>query len=266
MAFIVYLLVCYGILNLFIYYILAPVMMYQPPRASYKDSESIIKLTTAHGTQISAVYLQQPGAEYTILFSHGNAEDLGYVSPFIKQYLQYGFSVLAYDYHGYGTSQGFASEANTYADIEAAYKYLITKTTPDKIIALGRSLGTGPTIHLAANYQVAGVVLESPFQTAFRIITRIPLFPVDRYRNTAIINKVTVPILIIHGTRDEVVPFSQGKQLFELIQQENKHFIAVDGAMHNDMVSKMGEQYFQQLQAFANTLQSKPKGIIHDGA
>src|SRR3989338_8930815 len=107
MDFWLHLIIAYVLVCTVVYYILAPFMMYVPPKGTYKDNAQIIKLTTADGTVISAMYLQHKTAEYTILFSHGNAEDLGTLYPVLEQFLAHGFSVLAYDYHGYGTSKGF---------------------------------------------------------------------------------------------------------------------------------------------------------------
>ncbi|HAX79930.1 MAG TPA: hypothetical protein DCY88_29865 [Cyanobacteria bacterium UBA11372] len=89
-------------------------MIFLPQPSTYEDTQDIIKLTTANGVSISAIYLPNPKAKYTILYSHGNAEDLGYGLPMLKELRDIGFSVFAYDYQGYGTSRGTPSEANAY--------------------------------------------------------------------------------------------------------------------------------------------------------
>jgi abhydrolase domain-containing protein 17 len=99
-------------------------IIFQPQLSSYRDTEQIIKLSSANGVQISATYLHNPEARFTILFSHGNAEDIGTALPTLERLKAMGFSVFAYDYQGYGTSSGVPSEENTYQDVEAAYNYL----------------------------------------------------------------------------------------------------------------------------------------------
>src|SRR5688500_20018706 len=99
-------------------------LIFRPQAASYADNFDVIKLETSGGESISARYYPNPNAEYTILFSHGNAEDLGHIGPFSSYLRDAGFAVLAYDYRGYGTSSGAPSAANSYEDIDAAYRYL----------------------------------------------------------------------------------------------------------------------------------------------
>ena len=85
-------------------------MIFQPQPSSYSDGPDILKLTTADGETISAVHLPNADAEFTVLHSHGNAEDLGDILPFLRALHAKGYAVLAYDYRGYGTSEGKPSE------------------------------------------------------------------------------------------------------------------------------------------------------------
>ena len=183
-------------------------MIFLPPAPSYRESSDVLKLVTWDGERIAAVYLANPGARYTLLLSHGNGEDLGWVVPTLPALRELGFGVLAYDYRGYGLSEGRPSEERVYGDIDAAYEYLTReKGLPaDRIILYGRSLGAGAAVDLAARRPVGGLVLESPFLTAFRVMTRIPLFPFDKFRNVDKIGRVRCPVLIMHGEADEIVP------------------------------------------------------------
>ncbi len=97
--------------------------IFLPHQAYYKDTPEILKLKAANGNRISAVYLADPSARFTLLVSHGNAEDLGDVRYWLEDLRKAGFNVLAYDYQGYGTSEGKPSEKNAYQDEEAAYDY-----------------------------------------------------------------------------------------------------------------------------------------------
>lgn len=96
-------------------------IIFPAPSSSYKDSSDIIKLESENGIVISAIYLPTDKAGFAVLYSHGNAEDLGHILPYLRRYQEQGFALFAYDYRGYGTSQGKASEKSSYKDIEAAY-------------------------------------------------------------------------------------------------------------------------------------------------
>src|SRR3954451_2694272 len=135
-------------------------MIFQPQPSSYSD-ESLGNSVAREGGQlmhlisgdqrITAVYLPNSASKYTLLFSHGNAEDLGDALSFLQMYRQAGFAVFAYDYRGYGTSTGHPSEKGVYEDAAAAYRY-VTETLhvpPGHIISMGRSVGCAPAIHLA---------------------------------------------------------------------------------------------------------------------
>src|SRR5215813_12301269 len=123
-------------------------MIFLPPPATYRDAAETLHLTTTDGTRLSAVHLANPHADFTILYSHGNAEDLGLIAPLLARLREWGFAVFAYDYRGYGTSRGTPSERGAYEDVDAAYAFL-TRTLgvpPGRIIAYGRSVGSGPAV------------------------------------------------------------------------------------------------------------------------
>jgi pimeloyl-ACP methyl ester carboxylesterase len=137
------------------------------------------------GVALLAVHLPNPQAVYTVLFSHGNAEDIRDVAPLLNEIHESGFGVFAYDYRGYGTGDGVPTEENAYKDIDAAYAYLTGTlgVAPARIIAYGRSLGGGPAVDLASRKPLTGLILESTFVTAFRVRTHIPILPFDKFRN-----------------------------------------------------------------------------------
>jgi fermentation-respiration switch protein FrsA (DUF1100 family) len=227
-------------------------LIFQPQPAGYRDNPSIIKLKSSDGARISATYMENPAARLTILFSHGNAEDIGDIAPLLEQIRDAGFSVLAYDYQGYGTSQGRPSEQHAYDDEDAAYSYL-TETLhvqPNNIMVFGRSVGTGPATYLASRRPVAGLILQSPFMSAFRVMTRVSVLPFDRFNNLQRIKAVHCPVLVIHGTQDTVINIYHGKKLFEAAN-EPKRFLWVEEANHNDVEVVAGSGYVHVLKAFA---------------
>jgi fermentation-respiration switch protein FrsA (DUF1100 family) len=229
-------------------------VIFQPHPSSYKDTPEILKITSANGNKISAVHLPNASAKFTLLVSHGNAEDIGDDRYWLEDLHQASFNVLAYDYQGYGTSQGRASEKTLYEDELACYEFLTTnlKVPPERIIVLGRSVGSGPAVHLAARKPVAGLVLESPFLSAFRVVTRVPV-GFDKFPNYKEIGRVRCPVLIMHGTRDEVIPIWHGRKLYELAN-EPRQFIAFEGGGHNDLAMVAGAAYLNTLRDFSATI------------
>src|SRR5262245_43695254 len=96
-------------------------MIFVPPSATRGDGAPQITLRAADGVRIAATHLANPSAAFTLLVSHGNAEDLAAMGPWLVRVRQIGFSVFAYDYRGYGHSEGRPSERGTYAAVDAAY-------------------------------------------------------------------------------------------------------------------------------------------------
>ena len=205
---------------------------------------------------ITAIYLPNPSARFTLLFSHGNAEDIGADLELFDIYRQAGFAVFAYDYRGYGTSEGGATEAGVYADAEAAYAALTGQlhVPAQQVISMGRSLGSAAAIHIAVTHPIAGLVVEAPFLSAFRVLTRVQLLPWDKFRNAAKIQQVRVPVLVIQGDADEVVPARHGRRIFELAN-EPKRSLWVHGAHHNDVLFTATSQDLDALRGFAKSLE-----------
>ena len=254
--FLIVILVYIGI-TLFVYFY-AEKIIFQPQKSSYSDTNQIIKLDSSSGAKISAVYLPNVDVHYTILFSHGNAEDIGTSSPTLESIKAMGFSVFAYDYQGYGTSSGIASEENSYRDAESAYNYLVNNLNvpPNRIIALGRSLGGAVSVDLAHKQKLGGLIIESSFVSAYRVITRVPLFPFDKFKSLSKIKKVNCPVLIMHGTKDEVISFWHGEKLFQEAN-EPKQSLWVENAGHNNLFARSENRYKQALDEFMKLIENE---------
>lgn len=232
-------------------------LIFLPRPSSYQKNQGFVKLQSRDRTQITGIYLPLPKAEYTILYSHGNAEDLGEILPRLRDLRDIGFSIFSYDYQGYGTSQGKPSVDGAYQDINAAYEYLTKKLgiPANKIIVYGRSVGGGPSIDLASRQPVAGLVIESSFTTAFRVVTRIPIYPFDRFPNIDKIKSINCPVLVMHGNADQVIPFSHGQQLFAIANQP-KLSLWVDGAGHLNLLEIAGQKYVKVMGEFIRLVQN----------
>jgi abhydrolase domain-containing protein 17 len=235
-------------------YLVADRMIFLPPAASY-DAERlpVVHVETEDGVQVAVVHLPNMFADYTILFSHGNAEDLGHLLPFLQTIRGAGFAVIAYDYRGYGASTGGPpTTSGAILDHAAVYRYATTELgiPPERIILYGRSVGSGPATELAARQPVGGLILESAFTSTFVVLTRVRLLPFDRFDNLHHIRSVQAPVLIIHGTADEVIPVAHGRRLYEAAPGPKEAFW-VPGARHNDVAQRAGGAYVDALRHFA---------------
>jgi alpha-beta hydrolase superfamily lysophospholipase len=243
-------------------------IIFRPQQAGYRDHEGILKLASSGGAKISAAYLANPEAVFTVLFSHGNAQDIGDAQPLLERIRAEGFAVFAYDYQGYGTSEGRPSQRHAYEDEDAAYNFLVESmhVQPNRIIAYGHSVGSGPACDLASRRPLAGLILESAFTSAFRVMTRVRVLPFDKFDNLSKIKSVRCPVLVMHGTEDSVIKTAHGKKLFAAANQP-KQALWVEGANHNDVASIGGARYSDALKTFATLIrqlqaQASPAKLI----
>lgn len=224
-------------------------------------------ISTSDGVRINAWYVPHPDAKATLLWFHGNAGNLGHRVDLLRHLHQkLDVHVLMIDYRGYGRSEGHVSEYGTYQDALAAYDYLIGRPDqdPPRIVAYGQSLGAAVAVELAVQRALDGLILEAPF-TSIRDMARFhyPWLPMGgllttRYDSLNKINKIRVPLLILHGDRDEIVPYEQGKKLYEAANPP-KRFYTIRGAGHNNTYFVGGTQYFETLAQFIQELDSREK-------
>lgn len=246
----------YGYLALFLFSLFfADAIIYLPPFPGYFDDHRILKIPTPDGVSLSARYFANAPARYTILYSHGSAEDLAGAAGMAQSLHDAGFAVFMYDYHGYGNSGGKPSETALYLDIDAAYRYMTRtlRVDPSRIIVFGYSLGGGPSVDLASRMPVAGLILMSTFTTPYRSVTRIPLLPFDKFHNDRKIARVRCPVLIMHGREDMINPFSQAELLYAAAKAP-KRYLWVDGAGHFDVTTHNAEKYRRAMSDFSALL------------
>jgi len=201
---------------------------------------------------------------FTVIYSHGNAEDIGQSIHWMKKLKnKLKANVVSYDYVGYGTCKGRPSEDKCYKSILTVYNYLVKSgVKSEKIILFGRSLGSGPTVHLAfllskIRRKIAGVILQSPLESAIRVVsTRLATLPVDMFENIKKIDKIRCPIFIAHGTMDEVVPYVHGQHLQAKVSPKYLwRFSSINGAGHNNIESDdYCREYVATLQEFCTYL------------
>ncbi len=223
-------------------------MMFPVPKASYSDTSDIAKIALPDGTTISARFYPIENPDCYIIYNHGNALDIGMIDMNLRGASKIlNCSIISYDYPGYGTSEGKPTESSIFAAADATYAYLKAKGIDDsKIIIWGRSVGSGPATHLAHKYPVAGLFLESPFKSAFTVISRVPILPFDKFNNISMIDKINCPLLIMHGTDDRVISFPHGEALYATAH-EPKSKLWVNSAGHNNLAMIAGLNYWNTI-------------------
>lgn len=224
-------------------------------------------LTAEDGVRLHAWLLPVPGARWTVLLSHGNAGNISHRldrALFLQNRL--GASVLLYDYRGYGKSEGSPDEAGTYRDARAAYRHLVeeTRVPPERLVLLGESLGSAVSLELALAHPAAALILEAPFTSVPAMARQTIFFPLapfvrTRYDNLEKVGRLRMPLLVLQGDRDEVVPFAQGRRLYEAAPGP-KHFFAIPGAGHNDTYLVGGEAYWRAIADFLAGLPERAPG------
>ncbi len=230
-------------------------LLFPQPPVMYELTADYVQLTAPDGVKLAARYWPNPGAKYTLFYLHGNYEDLGSIAEYMPSFLKAGYAVFALDYRHYGRSGGNPTEANTIADVKLAYEYLRTQlgVPAERIVIFGYSLGGGPGLELALHQPAAGLVLQGAFVSAYRVMTRLPLLPGDKFTNLAKIPRVRMPVLIVHGTEDATVPFWHGEALYAATTaRKMKLFIA--GGQHGGLADTAGPRYWETLKAFTDSL------------
>lgn len=246
-----------GYLGLMLFALLfANRLLFPAPPPGYRDSPDMIKLAAnERGEQVTLAFLDNPHSSFLIFYHHGNGEDLQGILPRLEALRGLGFAVLAWDYPGYGTSDGKPTERGINEAAERIWQAIPERFNyaHDQIILYGRSLGGGPSVYLASRHEPAGLILEGVFTSVFRVGLPIRLLPWDIFDNYALIADINCPSLFVHGTDDRTVPFKHARQLFEKAPQP-KFFSWLSGAGHNDLVDGYSEIYYSSIVRFREFL------------
>lgn len=200
------------------------------------------------------------GKLHTFLWFHGNGGNIGHRLDNIKMlYDKVPANIFIFDYREFGKSEGKISEQGTYLDAKAALKYLYSRedTNNEKIIFFGRSIGSAVAVDLAVKEKCCALVLETPLTSLKDMAKSLyPYHPLgfimqSKYDSIAKIRDIKVPVLIIHGDKDEMVPYEQGRRLYDAANSP-KEFYTIPGAVHNDTYIVGGEEYFDTIGKFVS--------------
>ena len=229
-------------------------LMFHPVKGRYNvTTRGYVDIGT-NGVKVAAIVYGPERGKKAIIRCHGNAEDALSTLDMLEPLAEAGYTVASVDYPGYGLSDGSPDEEGCYRNVHRLYDWLIEKRgfKPEDIIINGFSIGTGPATELAATRPCGGLILEAPFLSAPRAVTRVRLLPVDPFPNLKRISAVKCRVLMIHGTSDRVIPYSQGQALFKLAN-EPKSFVTVDDGDHNTLVDDMGfDNYYELIKSFVD--------------
>lgn len=204
-------------------------------------------------SQINAIHFKRADSKGVILYCHGNSGSLNTWGELGEEFLKTGYDFFIFDYRGYGKSKGRKSESGIHKDVCKIYDYLKKHYNEDHIIVYGRSLGTGFATKIASENNPKALILETPYYNFKSIAeTYFPYLPISmilKYtiRTDVWIKKVKCPILIFHGTDDEVIPYENSIQLRPLLKNGDE-YVTVEHATHNNI--PLFPEYMQHLEKF----------------
>ena len=233
-------------------------LIYHPARELVADPGSVglpfrdVEFVAADGVRLHG-WLVQGRRPLTLLWCHGNAGNISHRVGKLRRFAaEVGVGVLLFDYRGFGRSEGAPTEAGLVRDTQAARGALIREgVDPAHLVYFGESLGAAPAIDLALAAPPLALVLEAPFTSiaamAHQVLPGAGALMKTRWDSLSKIPRVRAPLLVLHGDRDEVVPFGQGRALFDAAQTP-KAFVAVTGAGHNDVSE--ARQYWEGWKEF----------------
>lgn len=210
-----------------------------PAQAGLPEAEEV-PLTASDGVRVTAWYVAPQDDKPVIVYFHGNGGSLRYRVGRFKKLVDAGIGLLALEYRGYGGNPGSPSERGLIADGEAAYAFAAARYPTKQIVLWGESLGSGVAVAIAAQKPVGRVILEAPFTSAAAVASihywymPVRLLMKDQFHSDERIGKVTAPLLILHGVRDQVVPYSMGERLFQLANNP-KHIVRFLDGGHEDL-------------------------------
>lgn len=258
-------------------FLLTNFLLFHPEKAAQADLRDIDMINNRHqsiwtnenftaldGTKLHGWFIRVPNATKTFLVSHGNGGNLAYRLKLIDALLSSGASVFAYDYRGYGRSEGNPTPEGIAVDGLGAYDYLVRekKVAPLDIVLYGESLGCTVSTVISQKRTCGGVVLQSGFSTIVEAARdRLPwfrLFPDDAFPQRFLDNVTAYktkhpPLLLVHGVKDWVLPSRYSQTIFDNAI-EPKQLVLLPNANHNDIYFTDKEAAVDALRGFVNTL------------
>lgn len=250
LRFVTYLILAYCIAVIALYCLQRKMMyfpsqkMVSPEEAGVPEMQEVI-LMTPDKLALKSWYAppreSKAGDSFTIVYFHGNAGGIADRAQKIRPYLEHGYGILLVEYRGYSGNKGVPNEHGLYNDGRAALSFLSSKgVVPKRVVIIGESLGTGVAVQMATELSIGALVLEAPFTSTVDVAEDIYWFvPVkwlmkDRFESVSKIDKVSAPVLIIHGGQDTIIPIELAEILFSKAN-DPKEALYIAEAGHNDL-------------------------------
>lgn len=229
-----------------------------PPPPWVPAGAEEVWMTAEDGVRVHGLWWPEPAGHPAVLFLHGNAQEVFSWSPVREDLQALECRMLLIDYHGYGKSGGRPSEVGLYADGRAALGWLSRNGIADgQTVIFGKSLGGGVACEIARGRKLKGLVLESTFTTLASVARHLFPFapeyspPAGAYNSLSKLPEISCPVLVIHGDRDALIPFSEGLALFKAANEPKELFV-VEGAGHNDVSMVAGPAYGETISRWMN--------------
>ena len=237
--------------------------MYHPNENNYFDDKlsvyiEKVKIRTEDNIDLLGWYHEKDlKKNKTILFFHGNAGSLENRIHKLNHFREMNINFLIIAWRGFSGNKGKPSEKGLYEDGKSAINWLLGKGVEEKdIIIYGESLGTGVATHLSQNRNFGGLILETPFTSMIDAAkTFYPYIPVglllkDKFDNISKIKNVSIPILIMHGEVDHIVPFFMGKKMYEIANEPKYSYFT----KHDDHMMEYDENLIKALKSFLKSI------------
>jgi hypothetical protein len=237
--------------------------MYYPRRgldafpADFGLEAEEVAFAASDGTALHGWYFSRPGSRAVLVFLHGNAGNISHRLPIARLFDRLPADLFLFDYRGYGKSAGRPRGEKPLLDAKAALDAVRARPgfNGRKIVLVGESIGASMALMVAAGEEVDGVVSIAAFTSTKAVARDILLFRIfapllpERYDALGALGQVRAPILFIHGTKDEVIPFSHTERLFAAARGK-KEFFPIEGGRHNDLFHVAGLEIVERIRVF----------------
>lgn len=224
-------------------------------------------ITVSGQVKIGGYLHPHPTSETFLVFFHGNGEIAADYDDIASYFTDCGVSFWIVDYRGYGRSTGTPAYRYMFEDAEAVLNDIsrLTQTvarTFDRVLVMGRSLGSASALYLASRHarRLDGLLLDSPYSDGLKLINRLSGMPVRKEEVAGFVDNhdymrtVNLPTLIIHGTIDQIIPFSDAMALIDACGSLEKKLVPIEGAGHNDLMFRAGMLYWESIRIWIDSL------------
>jgi len=253
-----------------IFYIVQERFLFQPEilpqnfKYKYEYPVEEVFFEPESGVRINGLHFKIKGTKGVVFYFKGNTRSVKGWGKFARDFVNKGYDFFMIDYRGFGKSRGKRSEEAICTDGQVVYNYLKKNYDESKIIVYGRSIGSGFATKIASQNKPRMLILDSPYFSMLYLLGRkLPFLPIKyllRYhiRTDLFIQQVHVPIYIIHGNKDRLIPIRNGKKLLDIA--DNAQLITIEGGGHNNLPKF--NQYHEKLRGILDAVKNKANNLF----